>query len=789
MKKIFMIFGVMACSMAAHAQNAVVKGKVLNHDGTPAALVSISLDDGETTVQTNNKGEFYLESEAGSHKLKITGAGVQEKVLSINLSPDQNLNLSDITLVRRGKDLNEVVIGGVRSYTAAKTSNSLRLDEPLLQTPQNIQVVTAAALESQMVTSTSDGLLRNVSGLTRLEHWGDMYARVNGRGGRLSAFRNGMNITSAWGPLTEDMAFVDHVEFVKGPAGFMMSYGDPTGLYNTVTKRPEGHTAGEVGIMLGSYDFYRANADVQGVLDRKGKLQFRLNTLAQFKNSFRAYEYNDRVGVAPVLSYQLADRTKLTLEYIYQRAKISNVGSYYVFSPKGYAVLPREFTLMDPGLDPTIINDHNVTLNLEHYIDDNWKITAQASYFNYAQQGSSMWPGAVNADGTIIRRVSIWDALNVMKFGQVYLNGKATTGTVQHKILAGLDVSDKKYLADWNAGYALDTEDSPFDVNNPSYGSPSNGYPNYLFAQRRDSVNIQQRAGIYGIVSQAATSLYLQDEIGFLENKLRLTLAGRYTYVETNSYNTIMDAKRFTPRIGLSYSVDKNTSVYALYDQTFVPQAGLKRDSTHLKPIAGNNMEIGVKRDWFDGDWTTSLTAYRILKNNQSAADPSNTSGESYVIEFGQTKTQGIEFDVRGEIVKGLTLVANYAYTDSKISKDQTESKVGNVVPGYAKHNANAWLSYKVGSGVLKGFGVSAGFNLQADRTTWTWGGTGTDGLPTYFKLDGGLFYETGRVRFTGNLYNITDKYLYSGAAYSAYYYWQAEPGRNWRFGVTYRFL
>ena len=42
------------------------------------------------------------------------------------------------------------------------------------------------------------------------------------------------------GPLTEDMSMVERIEFVKGPAGFMLANGDPSGFYNVVTKKPSG---------------------------------------------------------------------------------------------------------------------------------------------------------------------------------------------------------------------------------------------------------------------------------------------------------------------------------------------------------------------------------------------------------------------------------------------------------------------------------------------------------------------------------------------------------------------
>lgn len=101
----------------------------------------------------------------------------------------------------RAKNIDEVVIKGMyyKNYTAKDVSGSLRLDTPILEVPQNVQVITSAALADQQVLGISDGLLRNVSGATRLEHWADMYANVHMRGSRAAAFINGINVTSSWG--------------------------------------------------------------------------------------------------------------------------------------------------------------------------------------------------------------------------------------------------------------------------------------------------------------------------------------------------------------------------------------------------------------------------------------------------------------------------------------------------------------------------------------------------------------------------------------------------------------
>ncbi len=68
-----------------------------------------------------------------------------------------------------------------------------------------------------------------------IEHWGN-FARINMRGFRIPPFRNGMNVLSTWGPMAEDLALVDRIEVVKGPSAFMLSSGEPGGLYNVVTK-------------------------------------------------------------------------------------------------------------------------------------------------------------------------------------------------------------------------------------------------------------------------------------------------------------------------------------------------------------------------------------------------------------------------------------------------------------------------------------------------------------------------------------------------------------------------
>ena len=773
-------------------QGRVIKGTVKTSDQQPAAFVNVLIKGTNKGTVTDATGNYSIRNvDAGSYTLLISFIGLESREITIEVS-GQTTIVPEIVLNESSAKLDEIVIVGSRTYKEDEVSSSLRLTTPILELPQNIQTVTGKMLSDQQVISMSDNLIRNVSGAVRLEHWGDMYANIMMRGTQIQAFRNGVNVVNSyWGPLTEDMSFVDHIEFVKGPAGFMLANGDPTGLYNVVTKKPSGQTKGEASFTIGSYDLYRATLDLDGKLSKDGKLLYRLNLAKQEKGSHRPYEYNDRYSIAPVISYQINDRTKVTFEYALQHAKMSDVGSYYVFSTEGYGTLPVDFTTMPRGLAPTKMDDHSVFLNLQHDINDDWKVTVQTSYFNYQQQGSSLWPTSVNPDGTMIRGVGIWDAQSGMTMGQVFLNGKIKTGSITHKILTGVDVGSKDYEADWAQTHSLDSAGAAFDPASPNHSAPANGYPAF-----DRSLNLEARAVLGGgSMDQRYTGIYVQDELGFFDNKLRLTLAGRYTEVSQSAWgDDPMTADHFTPRVGVSASVNKFTSVYALYDQAFLPQAGRLANGSDVKPITGNNTEFGIKRDWADGRWNTTLSVYRILKNNELTADPNSGPNSGLSVVLGQKTAQGVEFDLKGNIVKGLNLVANYAYTDAKVSKvteGVTDIEKGDVIPGFAKHTMNTWLSYKIESGALNGFGISGGFTYMMDRATASWSDTNTDmNLPDYFKLDGGIFWEQDKIRMTLNVFNVLDKYLYSGGYYDwlSAYYWQTETPRNFRLSVGYRF-
>lgn len=407
-----------------------------------------------------------------------------------------------------------------------------------------------------------------------------------------------------------------------------------------------------------------------------------------------------------------------------------------------------------------------------------------------------MWPTIFNDDGTYIRTVGIWDASSKMSLGQIFVNGDVTTGKIRHRVLGGIDIGRKAYMADWSQGHNLDSLTHPFDPYHPDLGVPRAGYPKF-----DRETPLEERAQVTGgLYDTRYTSAYLQDELGFLDNKIRLTLALRYTDISIVTYGGApQTSEHVTPRVGLSVTLTPTLSGYALYDQAFLPQNPLGVPGDEVKPITGDNREIGFKKNW-GGGWSTTLSGFSILKNDELTAN-TLTSDRNDMIGIGQKRAQGIEFDLRGTVVRGLNAIFNYSYMNSKVTKGTPGfTEKGDVVPGFAKQTFNTWLTYKLQNGALRGLGASVGYTFLGDRATYyTPAPDPSKNLEDYYKLDAGLSWEKDRLKLTVNVFNVLDAYLYSGSyenwvtqadgeTVSPVYSYQVEAPRNVRCSITYSF-
>lgn len=687
-------------------------------------------------------------------------------------------NLSEVSIISKYN----------KKYLLKDISKTLRMNTPLLNLPQNIQEIGKEVIADQAVINLSDGITRNVSGVIRQEISNNLGPFLFMRGGLVSTLRNGIDLTPIYrGPVPEDAAIIERIEFIKGPSLFMNSIGDPAGTFNVVTKQPTGSTHYSANVMLGSYNFYRAAVDLDGILDKKGKLQYRLNAMGMKSDGFVNYDFNDRFLISPVVKYQINHHSEITAEYTYQKFSYGLM-SPIVMTPNGFGTLPRDFTISDPSVNAYQPTDQNINLTYNHTLNEHWSFTVKGGFMQNDNSGAYLWVTGVNkANPQVLLRNPKYDLTRAIVYSeQAYLNGKVKTGIIVHQLLAGIDVNQKRFFADSYVEYDKQSDGSltnyPLDVNDPVYGV---AVPNYTDPNDVTNGNTKQTINY--------TSLYALDEITLLNDKLKLTFGARFTTAQTHNAvsGTVSSSANsvFTPRFGLSYSINKELSFYYLTDRTFTPQAGTTAPSANgagsvaVDPKTGVLREAGLKKDWFDGKWNTTLSVYSMKRSGVLAPDPNNNA---YYTQIGESRSKGIDFDLKGRIIKGLNAVINYAYNDSKVIDDVNKSLIGSRTPLYVKHIQNTWLTYDLPFQALEGFGVSIGYQYLNGRSGRYSTATAYR-IPDYFKVDAGLRWCNKKINVNMIVNNVLNKNLI-GTPWlrNGLYYWVPQAPSNVRFSIGY---
>jgi len=177
---------------------------------------------------------------------------------------------------------------------------------------------------------------------------------------------------------------------------------EPGGIVNVTTKQPLSHAYYSLQQQFGSYDLYRTTVDATGPITSDNSLLYRFNLAYQDNNSFRDYVGNERVFVAPVLTWNIDARTKATfeLEYLHDES-INDPGVPGLGNRPAPA--PRKSFLSEPNAKITT-DKVLVGLNWSHQFNDNWEISQRfnAEFTQYDQIGSFFF-GQASASGNVDR--------------------------------------------------------------------------------------------------------------------------------------------------------------------------------------------------------------------------------------------------------------------------------------------------------------------------------------------------------------------------------------------------
>jgi len=652
----------------------------------------------------------------------------------------------------------EIVVTGEQEetgYSVPNASTATRTDTPIRDIPQSIQVVPQEVIRDQQVTELEEAL-RNVSGVT---YNGD----VGGRGDEFSirgfenapVLRDGFRQYGSFQSFPE-VANLDRIEVLKGPASILYGEIQPGGLINLVSKKPLAEPFYEAELQVGNWGFVQPRFDISGPLTSDGSLLYRLNGLYRRSDSFRDYDQEDRrFFVSPVLSWRISDRTDLTVSLEYTDDKRPAYFGLPAFSDEVVDV-PRDRINNEP--DDTITNKYlNVGYNFEHRFSENWKLRNAFRYSNYEYDYNIV---ALTFDfdeetGTQTRYFAAQEGRDENYTLQTNLIGEFATGSIEHTLLFGVDLNH-------NDGRSVSVGDFdtpiPLNIFNPVYRQfpqPDEEALPIIAADQTKS----NRLGVY-----------LQDQISFLDN-LKLLVGLRYDTVEQkritpeatlfnpDAGEQTQNNDALSPRVGIVYQPIEELSLYASYSRSFNPNTGTTATGDLLEPEKGEGYEFGVKAQLLEGRLFATLAYFDITKQNVAVADPDPNLFDA-LIATGEQQSRGVELDVAGEILPGWNIIAAYAYTDAEVTADTNPDIVGNRLFNVPKHSASLWTTYEIQSGNLQGLGFGIGFNYVGEREGDLDNSFQVD---SYFLTNAAIFYRRDNWRFALNFKNLFDVYYIKG--------------------------
>ncbi|MBZ6377815.1 TonB-dependent siderophore receptor [Pacificimonas flava] len=644
--------------------------------------------------------------------------------------------------------------------TAARRSaeGATKTDTPLIEVPQPITVITDDEFLSQGALSISD-TVRYAAGVVANPYGPD--SRVDGgfiRGVTPLQFRDGMrDIFSYYVSIRADPYNFDQVEIIRGPASVLFGAGALGGIINLVSKTPEFETSGEVALRYGTYDRKEALADVTGTI--AGDVAGRLAVRVRDSDTRVDYVGDDRVMVAPSVTWQPTDRTEVTLIGLYQEDDTGSTSQFPplvgTLLPNPNGELPEDLFVGKPGWDRYDGRLLQGTGMLRHEFNDTLRLNLKARYIDsdityfthYADSYSNPLNPYLDEEQRTIGLYASGSigSMDIFSTDNNLQVDFATGSEIEHRLLAGVDYR-------WNRvrqtqGYGYEFIDI-YDIDYDSLLDYDGGIPQP--ASSSDT-------------SQKQLGFYLQDQIRIWD-RVSVVLGVRHDDVTTSQPGTAdVDADATSFRAGIIGEVVDGVSPFFSYTESFEPISGtLFAGGPAYEPKQGRQFEAGVK---IHPDPTTLITAtaFHIKETNRAISDDS-TADPNDRIQAGEATSKGFELEARKSFAGDFSLIAAYSYNEAYLSETDAANAplIGKQLDNVPKHLASLWGSKAFDLGNAMSLRLGAGGRYVGEAKSF--GPAFPNGLetPDYFLVDALAELSWERWSFAVNSTNLLGEDFYA---------------------------
>ncbi len=551
----------------------------------------------------------------------------------------------------------EIVVTGLRTegsddYAVKAQSTATRLPLSLRETPQSVSVVTRAQIEDFQLNDIN-ALLATVPGVNVQAQETDRYY-YSARGFDIQTFQiDGVGLPLPFGIQngSVDTAMYDRIEVVRGAPGLLSSTGNPSAVINFIRKRPTRDLSASASAQYGSFDTLRLDGDVSVPLTSGGGVRARA-----VGSYLDGDSYLDRYGLRRWTGYGIVEAdigpdTVVSAGYGYQnhKSRAAMWGAIPLYYTDGTRIDLARSSNPAPEWSRFDVTDRQIFGDITHRFG-NWtaKLTVQRRaideddrlFYVYGNPdratgiGMASYPGAFQS---FARNLTIDATIS----GTVSLFGRT------HDVMFGANRSAQRY-----------TQDSAYDFSQVGLSLPLATIFDGNFAEpafpafTRSLDTHSRRETVYGLLR-----LNPADQL-----KVMIGANATRAFSEGVSYGapTNYDRARFLPFVGATYDLTGNISAYASFATIFNPQDQIGADRRVLDPIEGDNLEAGLKGEWFGGRLNASVALFQARqKNTAESAGFDTTIGQTLYRGVDAT-SRGIELEVSGQLAQGLQATGGF---------------------------------------------------------------------------------------------------------------------------------
>ncbi len=672
------------------------------------------------------------------------------------------------TDVIQARDLSTVNVTATAGPDYRSQSASAKFTQPIIDTPQTLQIITDDLFEQQGAATLAQAL-RNSPGV------GTFYVGENGSTSTGDAIRmRGFDTSGSifvdgvrdMGSISRDVFNIDQIEITKGPDGTEYGRTAPTGAVNMVTKQPFLTAETSASVAYGSGQHKRATADWNQPLGKHSAL--RLNLMTQNSGvAGRDVVENNRWGVAPSLAFGLDTPTRVFIDYLHITQNnipdggVPTVGLPGYSSPDparpqiGSAPMVDSDNFYGTAQDHDDVQSDMLTARVEHDFGADstlrnttrWGRTRQDYLINsFMVTGDRLLtPDLDNRDTWAITRTlpNFKHEQHSIITNQTNVRTRLTGGNVEHDISTGIELTregihtvdlDTRNDTSWPAANLYHPD---HDVGGIAYGPTgawgrghTDTYAAYLFDTMKFGPRWQLSAGLrldhyrtdYQAIALCGVGRHGPD-----------CGAGQALGTPITSIDTTVSGNLFNWKLGLLYKPADNGSIYADYAVSAQPPGGdslalspraSKADNPAFDPQKAHTAEIGTKWNLFGERLLLSASIYRTVVTNQVEQDPVDLQ----YYQTGKKRVQGVEVTAVGHITRNWAVNLGVTTMDATVTRGEAVSNDGSNNLAYTPSSAfTAWTTYKLPFNLTIGGG--ARYNGTMKR-----GHDGAIGTPEYVR-------------------------------------------------------